>query len=345
MDVDAFISQYRPLWQRLERACADGPRGLARRPGAEISEIIELYQQTSVHLAEARTRYHDPELVAYLTRVVATAHGAIYGSRSRTLRGLVRMFGVRYRRAIRGTWPHIAAAALLLFGTMALVGLWTWGSPEAQAGLTPGFAEGFAERAGADPRDPSPGLSTFFLVHNFRVAVLAFAAGISLFGTGYLMIVNGANVGALAGSAHAVGEGGAFWSLILPHGLIELTAICIAAGAGLRIGWALVEPGDRRRTRALQEEARAALLVIIGVFPAFGIAALIEGLLTDVTGVPALEVAVGVVIAVGYALWLVGRRPPDRSEPSGRLDVEVAVGESTGELVRGRVDHEGAEPA
>ena len=340
MDVDAFISQYRPLWQRLEAACADGPRGLARRSGPEISEAIELYQQTSVHLAEARTRYRDPELVAYLTRVVATAHGAIYGARSRTVRGLVRVFGVRYRRAIRGTWPHIAAAGLLLFGTMALVGLWTWGSPEAQAGLTPGFAEGFAERAGADPRDPSPGLSTFFLVHNFRIAVMAFALGITLVGTGYLMIVNGANVGALAGTAHAVGEGGAFWSLILPHGLIELAAICIAAGAGLRIGWALVEPGDRRRVQALQEEARAALLVIVGVFPAFGIAALIEGLLTDVTGLPVLEVAVGVVVAVAYVLWLVGGRSRDRSEPPGGLDVEVPVGQPPGELVGRRVDHQ-----
>ncbi len=345
MDVDAFISQYRPRWQRLERACADGPRGLARRSGAEISEIIELYQQTSVHLAEARTRYRDPELVRYLTGVVATAHGAIYGSRARTLRGLVRTFGARYRHAIRGTWPHVVAAGVLLFTTMALVTLWTWGSPEAQAGLTPGFAEDFAERAGADPRDPSPGLSTFFLVHNFRIAVMAFAAGISLFGTGYLLMVNGANVGALAGSAHAVGEGGAFWSLILPHGLIELAAICIAAGAGLRIGWALVEPGDRRRTRALQEEARAALLVLIGVFPAFGIAALIEGLLTDVTGVPVLEVAVGVVVAVGYVLWLVGGGPPDRSQPSGGLDVEVAVRQPAGERVGRRVDHERAEPA
>jgi uncharacterized membrane protein SpoIIM required for sporulation len=341
VDIDAFISQYRPLWQRLEGACADGPRGLARRSGAEISEIVSLYQQTSAHLAEARTRYRDPELVAYLTRVVATAHGAIYGSRSRTVRGLLRLFGARYRRAIRGTWPHVAAASALLFGALALVALWTWTSPEAQAGLTPGFAEGFAERAGADPRDPSPGLSTFFLVHNFRVAVTAFALGITVLGTGYILVVNGANVGALAGTAHAVGEGWPFWALILPHGLIELAAICIAAGAGLRIGWALVEPGDRRRVEALQVEARESLLVIIGVFPAFAIAALIEGLLTDVTGVPALEVAVGVVVAVAYVLWLVGRR----SEPPGRLDVEVAVGEAPGELVGRGVDDERAEPA
>jgi hypothetical protein len=201
VDIDAFISQYRPLWQRLEGACADGPRGLARRSGAEISEIVSLYQQTSAHLAEARTRYRDPQLVAYLTRVVATAHGAIYGSRSRTVRGLLRLFGARYRRAIRGTWPHVAAASALLFGALALVALWTWTSPEAQAGLTPGFAEGFAERAGADPRDPSPGLSTFFLVHNFRVAVTAFALGITVLGTGYILVVNGANVGALAGVA------------------------------------------------------------------------------------------------------------------------------------------------
>lgn len=313
MDVDTFIAQYRPRWQRLEAACGKGPRGLARRSGTEIGEVVALYQEVSAHLAEARTRYRDPELVAYLTRVVAVAHGAIYGARSTSLRALLGVFGKRYREAIRGTWPHIAVAAVALFGSLALVALLTGTSSEAQAGLTPGFAESFAERAGSDPRDPSPGLSTFFLVNNFRVAVTAFALGITLLGTAAILLVNGANVGALAGTAHAVGEGWTFWSLILPHGLIELAAICIGAGAGLRIGWSLVEPGDRRRIRALQEEARAALLVIVGVLPAFAIAALLEGLLTDVTGLPALEVAVGVVVAAVYFAWLVGL-PGRRSE-------------------------------
>lgn len=308
MDVDAFIAQYRPRWQQLEDACGKGPRGLARRSGAEIAEVVALYQEVSAHLAEARTRYRDPELVAYLTRVVAGAHGAIYGARSTSLRALLGVFGARYREAIRGTWPHIAVAAVALFGSLALVALLTGTSAEAQADLVPGFAENFAERAGGDPRDPSPGMSTFFLVNNFRVAVTAFALGITLLGTGAILLFNGANVGALAGTAHAVGEGWAFWSLILPHGLIELAAICIGAGAGLRIGWSLVEPGDRRRIRALQEEARAALLVIVGVLPAFAIAALLEGLLTDVTGLPALEVAVGVVVAAVYFAWLAGWR-------------------------------------
>lgn len=313
MDVDTFIAQYRPRWQQLEAACGKGPRGLARRSGAEIAEVVALYQEVSTHLAEARTRYRDPELVAYLTQVVAAAHGAIYGARSTSLRALLGVFGERYREAIRGTWPHIAVAAAALFGSLALVALLTGTSAEAQAGLAPGFAENFAERAGSDPRNPSPGLSTFFLVNNFRVAVTAFALGITLLGTGAILLFNGANVGALAGTAHAVGEGWAFWSLILPHGLIELAAICIGAGAGLRIGWSLVEPGDRRRIRALQEEARAALLVIVGVLPAFAIAALLEGLLTDVTGLPALEVAVGVVVAAVYFAWLAGW-PARRSE-------------------------------
>lgn len=318
MDVDTFIAQYRPRWQRLEAACGKGPRGLARRSGAEIAEVVALYQEVSAHLAEARTRYRDPELVAYLTRVVAVAHGAIYGARSASLRGLLRVFGVRYREAVRGTWPHVAVAAVALFGSMALVALLTATSAEAQAGLAPGFAENFAERAGGDPRDPSPGLSTFFLVNNFRVAVTAFALGITLLGTGAILLVNGANVGALAGTAHAVGEGWAFWSLILPHGLVELAAICIAAGAGLRVGWSLVDPGDRRRVHALQQEARAALLVIVGVLPAFAVAALLEGLLTDVTGLPALEVAVGVAAAAAYLAWLAGwPRRRSASSPTG----------------------------
>ena len=125
------------------------------------------------------------------------------------------------------------------------------------------------------------------LVNNVVVAFLAFALGIGL-GVGTILLVtqNAVLIGALAGAYQAAGKAGVFWSLVLPHGLLEITAICIAAGAGLRMGWSVIAPGDRLRGRAVAEESRDAVVVVTGAIPAFGVAALIEGFVTG-TSIPA----------------------------------------------------------
>jgi uncharacterized membrane protein SpoIIM required for sporulation len=154
------------------------------------------------------------------------------------------------------------------------------------------------------------------------VAFYAFALGITLgLGTLWIVVQNAALLGVLAGAFQALGSAGPFWTLILPHGLLELTAICIAAGAGLRMGWALVEPGDRPRIRALAEEAGQAVLVVIGVVPAFVIAAIVEGFLTGSTVPAAVQLGVGALLEVCYLAFLFGppRRNALRSRRPGRM--------------------------
>ena len=314
MDIDRFITEHRPVWERLEAAVADGPRGLARRSGAEIAAVVRDYQQVSAHLAEARTRYGDVELDRYLSRLVAMAQGAVYGARPRTTRELVSVFADRYRGALRRSLPQIGIAAVLLFGTILVTALWAAWSAEAQAGVVPGFVDNLAGDADRELREPSGSLSGFIFLNNVRVALLAFAFGITLtVGTVWVLVQNGALIGGLAGTATAFGGGARFWELVLPHGFLELIAIVIAAGAGLRIGWSIIDPGDRRRRAALAEETKDAVLVAIGVVPAFLLAAAIEGLITGVTGAPWFEIALGAVVAIVYVAWLAGvttgRRP------------------------------------
>jgi hypothetical protein len=137
LDLDSFIKHYRPEWERLERAVAKGSAGLAKRSGPEIDEVVRLYLRASTHLAEVRTRYKDPRLEAYLNRLVGLAHAALYGSRARTFRQILRLFGPRYRQAIRATAPFIAVAAVVMVAVTAAVAIWVAGSREAQAGLLP----------------------------------------------------------------------------------------------------------------------------------------------------------------------------------------------------------------
>ncbi|MDX1658861.1 MAG: stage II sporulation protein M [Nitriliruptorales bacterium] len=307
MDIDRFVAEHRPVWDRLEEAVADGPRGLARRGGDDIAELVRDYLAVSGHLAEARTRYGDPELDRYLSRLVSMAQGAIYGARPTTTRGLLDVFAGRYRAAIRRTLPHIVVAAAVLAVAIAGSALWAAFSGEAQAGVVPGFVDNLAGDADRELREASGSLSGFIFLNNVRVALLAFALGITLTaGTLLVLVQNGLLIGGLAGTATAFGGGARFWQLVLPHGFLELTAIVIAAGAGIRIGWSIVDPGDRLRRTALAEETKDAVLVAVGVIPAFLLAAAIEGLVTGVTGLPWVEIGLGALVAVGYVAWLAG---------------------------------------
>ncbi|MGH2683445.1 MAG: stage II sporulation protein M [Actinomycetota bacterium] len=322
MDLDSYIQTHRVEWKRLEDASGGGSRNLANRPGEEIAEIIRLYLRASSHLAEVQTRYHDPALEGYLNALVARAHAAIYFARPASARSFGRLFGERYRDAIRRTRPHIAVVAGLLVLVALATDLWVATSPEARAGLLPPGAREAIRQAGrgASPFDFNPAaLSTLILQNNVQVAFLAFALGITLgIGTVLVVVQNATFIGLLAGGFQAAGRAWTFWSLVLPHGFLEIIAICIAGGAGLRMGWAVVEPGDRPRVAALGEEARDAVLVVVGVIPAFVVAATIEGFVTGRTGLPLLEVLIGAVVALGYLALLFSPTRPARDRPRSR---------------------------
>lgn len=320
MDVDSFIATYRDEWSRLEAACAGGGRGLSSSSGPEIGETVRLYLRASAHLAEAQGRFHDPGLEGYLNELVARAHAAIYSVRPRTIRGFVRLFVVRYPDAMRRTAPYVLVAAVILTAVVLVSWAWVLNSREAQAGLLPPAAREAIQQSGGRSNDlgPPQGLSAFILFNNVLVAFLAFALGITFcVGTVFVLVRNALLIGVLAGSFQAVGHGGRFWALVLPHGVLELIAICIAAGAGLRMGWALIDPGDRPRGLALRQEAGEAVVVVVGVIPAFVVAALIEGFITGSAVPDALEVGLGLVVAALYLAFLFGWPRATRKAATG----------------------------
>ena len=327
MDIDSFISHYRPEWDRLESACARRG-GLSKLPGPEIDQLVRLYLRASAHLAEVRTRYQDPRLEAHLNRVVGMANAALYGGRVRSWRSTLALFGSNYRAAARRTRPFVLISALVLVAVTVGMELWVAGSRQAQAGLFPAVARAAIRKAGARPDlggVPPASLSTLIFFNNVQVTVLSFITGIGLgIGSLFFLVSNAVTLGSLAGAYQAAGKAGVFWPLILPHGLLELTAICIGAGAGLRMGWSIIAPGDRLRSTALAEEGRDSVMVVLGVIPAFLLAALIEGFLTPSGVNPGLSISLGVVVALAYNLLLfgpsLGRRPVEGGPRPAELD-------------------------
>jgi uncharacterized membrane protein SpoIIM required for sporulation len=126
----------------------------------------------------------------------------------------------------------------------------------------------------------------------------------------WMLFQNVANVGVIAGFMAANDKLGLFFGLIIPHGLLELTAVFIAGGTGLRIGWTLIDPGPRRRSDALGEEGRAAISIAMGLVVVLLVSGVIEAFVTP-SGLPTwARIAVGVVVEVvflAYVLVLGGR--------------------------------------
>jgi uncharacterized membrane protein SpoIIM required for sporulation len=306
VDVDTFIGKYRPDWDRLDRAVRGG---LSSAPGPQVDEVVRLYLRVSGHLAEAQTRYADRPLVDYLTALVSRSHMAIYGTRGRSVRQVAAALTTGYRQAVRETAPFIVISAAVFLAVLFLSMLWVAISPEARAGLLPPGAEDAIRRVGGSRADfgIGPGaVSTLILINNIQVAFLGFALGITLgIGTLFVLVFNAVNVGVIGGAFTAFGQAGPFWALILPHGLLELTAIFIACGAGLRMGWSIIDPGDRRRGQALAEAARQSVLVVAGVVPAFILAGFIEGYVSG-RGLPtAVQLGIGIAVWAVYVAFLV----------------------------------------
>ncbi|MCA1481970.1 stage II sporulation protein M, partial [Bradyrhizobium sp. NBAIM08] len=114
-------------------------------------------------------------------------------------------------------------------------------------------------------------------LNNISIALRTFASGL-LAGLGTLLVLlfNGVIIGSVAGHLQHIGHGDPFWRFVAGHGAFELTAIAIAGGAGLQMGYALVDTGGRTRLGSLRAQGRDLAIIILGAAVMLFIAAGLE---------------------------------------------------------------------
>jgi uncharacterized membrane protein SpoIIM required for sporulation len=302
VDVDRFIARNQASWNRL------GELTRLRRgslTAAEVEELVQLYQRTSAHLSHARTERADAALVARLTRLVAVAAAMLYSTRARSAAGFARFFTTSFPAAVWHVRRFVVASALLLLVPAFVMGTWLASSDEALEASGPdAVREAYVEDDFEAYYSSAPAgqFAAQVTVNNIQVSILAFAAGaLVCVVTAFILVNNGANVGLAAGTFAAAGQQPKFYGLVLPHGVLELSAVVVAGAAGLAIGWAIIAPGDRRRAEALADEGRRAAAIVLGLTLAFVVAGTIEGFVTP-SGLPTAA-RVGVGLAAGLAFW------------------------------------------
>lgn len=329
MDIDRFIGEHQPAWDRLDELTRRGGRAVSRLSPDELDELVGLYQRVSTHLSYARTYFRDPVLQAALTRLTARAGAVVYGTRPRTVRAALRFVSTTFPAALWYARWFVAVSSAVFLLPAAAMGAWLANSPRAlDAAAPPALREAYVSEDFESyySSDPAAQFAAAVTTNNIQVAIMAFAGGILLcVPTLLLLVVNGANLGGAAGLFAAVGENAKFYGLIIPHGLLELSGVMIAGAAGLRLGWTLIDPGDRPRGAALIEEGRRAIVIVVGLVGVFVTAGVIEGFVTGHLPTPA-RVRIGVVVELAFLAYVVvaGRSAAARGSTG-------ALGEEGGE--------------
>jgi len=322
VDLDAYVHAHLPEWRRLEVLTRS--RQLS---GTESDELVDRYQRVATHLSVVRTAAPDAALVGYLSTLLAKARLRSVGARVATWRGVVTFFTGRFPAALyrlRWWWIGTLVANVIVTAVM----MWwlvdhprveqTLMSPEQVDQLVNHDFENYYSESAA---------SHFALrvwVNNAWVSALCLSLGILGAPVVYLLFQNILNLAVIGSIMTRHGHAGHFWGLILPHGMLELTAVFVAGGVGLKFFWSWVEPGPLTRSQALAREGRTVGTVAMGLAVVLCVSGIIEAFVTP-SGLPTwARVGIGVLAWLTFLayVFVVGRAAASRGF-TGDLDAAL----------------------
>ncbi len=319
MDLDAYTAAHSADWERLAQ--------LAKRrrlDGREADELIELYQSGATDLSAIKSIAGSTATGDRLSLALASARLRFTGASANLFSQLPAFFLLQLPAALyRLRWIVLAVAASTII-VATLYAVWITGNPQVLRNLgSDAQLQHYVQHDFIDyySHNPAASFSGQVWTNNAWIAAQCIGFGITGVYVPYVLIQNAVGVGTAAGVMFAYGRGDVLFSYIVPHGLLELTSVFVAAAAGLRIFWAWIAPGPRTRGQALAEDGRALFTVAVGCAISLFVSGLIEGFVTP-SGLPVwLKIAIGALALaafLSYMLILGGRAA--RAGQTGDLD-------------------------
>jgi uncharacterized membrane protein SpoIIM required for sporulation len=325
MDLDAYTAAHRDAWDRLARLA-----GRRRLSGPEADELVDRYQAGAAQLSAIQAAAGSTAQGDRLSVALSRARMRFTGQTTNAAARIPAFFAIDLPAALyRIRWLTLAVA-LATVGLVALYATWILRDPSAIAALgSDADLRKYVEDEFIDYYSANPAASFTGQVwtNNAWIAAQCVAFGITGLWVPYVLLQNAQGIGTTTAVMFHYGEGGTFFSYILPHGLLELTAIFVAAAAGLRISWAWIAPGARTRGQALAEDGRALITVALGLVLVLLASGIIEGFVTPQPWPVPLKIAIGAVALGAFLLYMVvvGGRAV-RAGATGDLDEFEAGG-------------------
>ncbi|WP_375493981.1 stage II sporulation protein M [uncultured Jatrophihabitans sp.] len=309
MDIDIFVAERDARWRRLAELS-----GRRRLDTAEVDELVQLYRETATDLSIVHSRVPDPALRLRLSRLLSRGRAAAVGAPqvsgwSALARGVL----VDFPTTVYRTWRWSVGTAVVSLGISVAMMLWLRVHPDRVRRVLPSKA--IRQLVDHDFRDyysahPAQAFGLQVWLNNTVVSALAIFLGVTLVGTLYVLWQNTVNLGLVAGIMLGAGKGTVLFGLLLPHGMLELSAVFIASGLGLRTGWAWIAPGALPRAQSLAQAGRAAGVVAVGLMGVLLVSGTLEAFVTP-SGLPTwARIGIGAVAEVAFVGYVVllGRR-------------------------------------
>jgi uncharacterized membrane protein SpoIIM required for sporulation len=277
-----WLDARRPYWTRLERLLDEtSRRGLTSLTRHELQELGLLYRQIGSDLAALREDPGSVHFADYVQRLVARAHHTIYSSADRQNPGAaLRSFVVTYPAAFRQGLAPCVVSLLLFLGAAVTGAALTYRDPDFKTRvLGPQMVDTIDRREMWTHSIVAikPIASSRIMTNNMSVALMAFASGITGgAGTVYMMVFNGLLLGVIGMACAVSGMSVPLWSFVAPHGVLELPAIVIAGGAGLRLAQGLLFPGLLPRRQSVSRAGSEGVKLVLGCIPILVVAGIIE---------------------------------------------------------------------
>jgi uncharacterized membrane protein SpoIIM required for sporulation len=319
VDLDAYVLAHHAEWSRLEELTRQ-----RRLTGSESDELVERYQRVATHLSVIRTAAPDATVITYLSLVLSRARNRAGGARTGTWHGVVTFVTERFPAALyRLRWWWITTAAAGVVVTFVMM-WWLLAHPDLeQSLLSPRDIDRLVNHdvAGYYSQYAASHFAAQVWTNNVWVAGLCLALGALGLPVVYLLVQNVANLAIIGSIMTRHGHGPEFWGLILPHGLLELTAVFVAAGVGLRLFWSWVEPGDLTRARSFAHEGRTAGTVALGLVGVLAVSGVIEAFVTPSPLPTWARIAIGILAEATFLayVFVLGRRAVARGH-TGDVD-------------------------
>lgn len=283
MNITALIESREKNWQELEAFVArlNSFGGRASLMPEEVARFTALHRAVCADLALCRSYRLPPGTIAYLNDLVGRSHNLLYTDQSVTLRSCLRMLihEAPYRIFNDKTfWT----AMLLFWGPFFL----SW----FLAATSPGFAEKIVGQETLDAMEQMYSISFeemesssrfgmvgFYIQHNASIGLMCFALGALFMVPGILItLFNAVQLGTIFGYMTHSENSANFFEFVTAHGPFELTAIVLASGAGLRLGFSLIHTRGLAREDSIRLAAKEAVPIITVATLLFCFAALIE---------------------------------------------------------------------
>lgn len=314
-----LIATSAPRWADFAKRLADAQKGgLRKLSESQVREFVAQYRELTSDLARLRTATRGIESAElfYLNRLVANAHSLLYRRKSLSLQRVVDFLFGEVPAEIRRSWIPIVVAGLMLFAPMAIAARAVVLHPAVAAQLLPPAMLQRAEdgvlaaKAGKgyieDPQVLRPAFASRILTNNVQVSFMAFAFGITAgVLTALVLVMNGISIGAMFGLYASKNIGNLLLAFVAPHGVLELSAITFAGGAGMLLAAAILIPGERSRRRALAENGRRSIRLVAGSAFLLVFAGALEGFISPIATWPLRDkLLVSAVTAVCLILYL-----------------------------------------